>query len=102
MPNAYTTTIRSGIVSELKLDGFTETEQDEIIDFLEENSLMQVHLDLLECLTALDKEEFYRISEKKQPEAIEAFLKEKIPEYKKVISKAATKVVREFKRLQSL
>lgn len=100
--NAYSETIRRAITAELKLDGFTDEEKDEIIEFLEENSIKQVHLDLISQLGEDDKDEFYRLSEKREPERIEAFLREKVPDFQKIVERAAKTTVQDFIKLQSL
>lgn len=101
MATIYSDTIREEIIRELKLEGFTEDEKNEIVDFIEENCVLQVHLDILAALPEEDKDEFFKVCERTNPERIQAFLMEKLPNFKEIVQNASAKVVQEFVKLQS-
>jgi hypothetical protein len=100
MASTYSDIIRNIITSTVKLDNFTEEEKTEVIDFLEDNCVMQIHIDLLKNLSKKDKDLFYEISEHRNPARIRAFLEDNIPGYKEVIQDSARKTVQEFVRMQ--
>jgi hypothetical protein len=92
-----TTAAREMLIKELKLDGFTEAEQQEIIDMLEENIVVKINNDIFGLLDTEDRQTFLSLAETKDNEQIGIFLKAKIPDMDGLIKRAAQHIIRAFK-----
>jgi hypothetical protein len=100
MANAYSKLIRESVKAELNLEGFTKDEQAEILDMLEENIIMRIHIDILNALSKEKRDQFFEVSEKSEPEKIEAFLRKELPDFEGIIKNAAVTTARELKNEQ--
>jgi DNA-binding MarR family transcriptional regulator len=67
------------IVKELNLDSFTEEEKNEILVQLTDSLLKRLFLRVQDNLNEQDRKELEQLSEKKDQQKIEEFLREKIP-----------------------
>ncbi len=94
-----TTTARELMIQELKLDGFTEQEQQEILDVLEENIVVKINNDIFGLLDEADRTIFISLCETPDNEQIGIFINEKIPDVNGLITRAAQHIIREFKAL---
>lgn len=96
-----TTVARNMLTSELKLDGFTAEEQNEIINMLEENIVIKVNNDIFSVLSEEDRATFLTVSETNDNELISKFLASKIHDLDGLIKRAAQYIIRDFKSLTS-
>jgi hypothetical protein len=93
-----TTAARQLLIQELKLDGFTHEEQEEILDMLHENIVVKINNDIFGVLDHDDRQMFLSLAETKDNEQIGIFLKEKIPDMDGLIKRAAQHIIRAFKQ----
>lgn len=96
-----TTAARQLLVSELKLEGFTETEQQEIIDMLEENIVIKINNDIFGMLDEKEKGEFILLAQEPNNEQVGIFLKERIADFDGLIKRAAQYIIKDFKTATS-
>lgn len=89
---------RELIIQELKLDGFTSEEQQEIIDMLEENILIKVNTDIFNLLDQADRAMFIMLNETRNNAEIGEFLKDKVQDLPGLVRRAAQYVIRDFKQ----
>jgi hypothetical protein len=92
-----TNAIRETIVKDLKLDGFTPEEQQEIIDMLQENIIIKVNNDIYQLLEPKDRETYLVLGEQYQQENFGKFLQEKIPNIQELVTGVARYIVEDFK-----
>ncbi len=92
-----TTAARALLVSELKLDGFTDSERQEIIGLLEENIVVKINNDIFGILNEEEKGEFILLAQEPNNEQIGIFLNEKIADLDGLVRRAAQYIIRDFK-----
>jgi hypothetical protein len=92
-----TTAIRETIAKELKLEGFTPEEQQEIIDMLQENIIIKVNNDIFQLLDEADRDTFVTLGEQNDSTLFQAFLEQKVPDINELVTKVARYVIEDFK-----
>jgi hypothetical protein len=92
-----TSKARQLLISELQLEGFTEAEQKEIIDMLEENIVIKINNDIFGLLEGEDKKNFILLAQTAHAEDLGIFLAKKIPDIDGLIIRAAQSIIRDFK-----
>jgi hypothetical protein len=86
------TVLKQTIIEELGLGDLPQEKQDELMTQIGEVIMKRIYLETMETLEKEDQEKLVDLMEK-NPEGVEAFLREKIPDYDNFVKK----VVDEFK-----
>jgi SPX domain protein involved in polyphosphate accumulation len=89
--------IRKRITEELNLKKFTDEEQREIMEKLEDNILSRIYMDVLDRLSPVEQEAFYVLGEKKDSVEFKEFLESKVSTLDAIIDNATTTFVDELK-----
>jgi len=86
------TVLKQTIIEELGLQDLPQEKQDELMTQIGEVVMKRIYLETMETLEKDDQEKLVDLIEK-NPEGVEVFLREKIPDYDNFVKK----VVDEFK-----
>lgn len=87
--------IQPDFLDELGLSGISEEKKEELLVSMTEVLLKRIFIETMEKLSESDRDEYLKtVEEGSSPEKVEAFLKEKIPNYEKMVKE----VVKGFKR----
>lgn len=89
--------IRNKIHEEINLARFTEDEQKEIMEKLEENISTRVYIDVLDRLTPTEQEAFYVLGEKKDSDEFREFLSTKVPQLNTMVEDAVKTITADLK-----
>lgn len=87
------TILQKNIINDLGLDTLPEDAQTEILTKMAEAVIKRIAVNVLEKLSEKDLEEFEKIQETAEPEAIDSFLKSKIDNYEQLVQET----VKDFK-----
>lgn len=77
--------VEKNIIDELGLSGLPEGKKIELLSQMTESVLKRITIAVLEKLSTQDAEEFEKLRESEDPERIDKFLKEKIPNYETMV-----------------
>jgi len=87
-------TIQADFLDELGLSGASQEKKEELLVKMTEVLLKRIFIEVMEKLPEPDQNEYAKIIEDKaEPDKVEAFLKEKLPNYEEMVKK----VIEDFK-----
>lgn len=87
--------IKADFLDELGLSGVSQEKKEELLVKMTEVLLKRIFIEVMEKLPEPDQNEYARIIEDKaEPDKVEAFLKEKLPNYEEMVKN----VIEDFKK----
>ena len=90
--------IQSDFLDELGLSGVSEEKKEELLVSMTEVLLKRIFIEIMEKLPEADQNEYAKIIEgKAEPDKVEAFLKEKIPNYDEIVKEVIENFKEEMK-----
>lgn len=93
--------VKNAIMKELDLEGLSEERQNEIIIKMGEVVLKKVFIQTVEKLSDEDQVQFEKmLDEKKEPEEVEKFLNEKIPDFEEMVGKIVLQLKEDLKSVE--
>jgi hypothetical protein len=90
------TILQQTIIEELGLAELPQEKQDELLVKIGEVVMKRIYLDTMERLEKEDQEKLVELMDK-NPEGVENFLKEKIPDYEEFVKKSVEDFKKELK-----